>query len=97
MAGSRLSNFGTIFSRATGLMQAGALKETPLWYDVYRKYPPPVEPNSERPLPPQDPIPEIVYEEDYDRVQQKPRIAKVRQKGGRNAVRLNLEDLLSSK
>ena len=67
MAGSRLPNFGTIFSRTTGLLKSGALKECPLWYDVYRRYPPEVEPNSERPEPPQDPIPELVYEEDFER------------------------------
>lgn len=30
-------------------------------------YPPDIEPIAERPEPPQDPIPEIVYEEDFDR------------------------------
>lgn len=53
--------------RTTGLIKSGAVKEVPIWYDVYRKYPPEVEPNAERPLPPQDPIPEIVYEEDFER------------------------------
>lgn len=51
-------------------MKSGALKETPLWYDVYKKFPPELEPNVERPVPPQDPIPEIVYEEDFDRARQ---------------------------
>lgn len=69
MAGSRLTNFGTIFSRTTGLLQGGALKETPIWYDVYRKYPPELEPDAERPVPPQEPIPELVYEEDFERAQ----------------------------
>lgn len=67
MAGSRLPNFGTIFSRTTGLLKSGALKETPLWYDVYKKHPPEIEPNSDRPEPPQEPIPELVYEEDFER------------------------------
>lgn len=48
-------------------MKSGALKEKPLWYDVYEKYPPELEPNAERPVPPQEPIPELVYEEDFDR------------------------------
>lgn len=51
----------------TGLLQTGAVKEVPIWYNVYKKYPPEMEPNVERPLPPQDPIPEIVYEEDFIR------------------------------
>ena len=55
-------------SRVTGLLESGALKETPLWYGVYKKYPPDIEPRSDRPVPPQDPIPEIVYEEDFERV-----------------------------
>lgn len=53
--------------RTTGLLKAGAIKETPIWYDVYKKYPPAIEPNSERPVPAQDPIPELVYEEDFER------------------------------
>lgn len=51
----------------TGLLETGATKEVPLWYNVYKKYPPDVEPMSDRPIPPQDPIPEIVYEEDFTR------------------------------
>lgn len=70
MAGSRLSNFGTIFTRVTGLLETKALHEKPLWYDVYRKFPPEKEPYSGRPEPPQDPIVEIVYEEDFERAKQ---------------------------
>jgi len=53
--------------RMTGLLQTGAVKDVPLWYNVYKKYPPELEPYVERPLPPQDPILEIVYEEDFER------------------------------
>ena len=49
------------------MLKSGAIKDVPLWYDVYRKYPPDIEPIADRPLPPQDPVPEIVYEEDFDR------------------------------
>lgn len=70
MAGSRLHNFGTIFSRVTGLLETGAIKEVPIWYDVYKKYPPELEPRSDRPEPPQPPIPEIVYEEDFARAKE---------------------------
>lgn len=51
----------------TGLLETGAVKDVPIWYNVYKKYPPFVEPSSERELPPQNPIPEIVYEEDFER------------------------------
>lgn len=67
MAGSRLQNFGTIFTRLTGLLETGALKEAPIWYEVYKEFPPELEPRSDRPMPPQTPIPEIVYEEDFKR------------------------------
>ena len=46
---------------------SGAVKDKPIWYDVYQMYPPDVEPMGERDPPPQDPIPEIVYEEDFER------------------------------
>lgn len=55
--------------RTTGLLKSGATKEVPIWYDVYRKYPPILEPDVDRPIPPQDPILEIVYEEDFERAE----------------------------
>lgn len=73
MAGSRLTNFGTIFSRMTGLLESGAVKEAPTWYSVYKQFPPEIEPKSDRQIPRQDPIPEIIYEEDFDRVDQGPK------------------------
>lgn len=67
MAGSRLPNFGTIFSRMTGLLETGGVKDVPIWYGVYKKHPPELEPIAERAIPPQDPIPDIIYEEDFER------------------------------
>lgn len=75
MAGSRLQHYGTIFTRVTGLMEAGALKDKPLWYDVYIKYNP-----GQKPLASQDPIPEIVYEEDIARAKGE---KKIRQRSTR--------------
>lgn len=77
----------------TGLLDTGARKEAPLWYDVYRKYPPKIEPISERPLPPQDPIPEIIYEEDFDRAKRQSRESeakKSRKKPGSTGPNHNL-------
>lgn len=54
-------------NRVTGLLETGAIKEVPIWYNIYKKYPPKPEPRSDRPIPPQDPILEIVYEEDFER------------------------------
>lgn len=65
-------------------MKSGGMKETPLWYDVYRKYPPDLEPDAERPIPPQDPIPEIVYEDDYERVKNMKSTSKERKGKKRN-------------
>lgn len=95
MAGSRLPNFGTIFSRTTGLLKSGALKEVPLWYDVYRKYPPVQEPDTERPPPPQDPIPEIVYEEDFDRAILSKNNYKNRQAREKSRLRLSSIDIVA--
>lgn len=53
MAGSRLDRIGTIFSRSTGLIQSGALNwdDRPLWYDIYKAFPPKEEPRYDRPAP----------------------------------------------
>lgn len=50
-----------------GLYETGGVKELPIWYNVYKKYPPNPEPNRDRPPAPQDPIPEIVYKRDFER------------------------------
>ncbi|XP_017655980.1 28S ribosomal protein S23, mitochondrial isoform X2 [Nannospalax galili] len=49
MAGSRLETVGSVFSRTRNLMRAGVLKEKPLWYDVYKAFPPLREPVFQKP------------------------------------------------
>jgi len=73
MAGSRLELIGTVFSRMNGLLRTGAIKyeDRPIWFDVYRAFPPKLEPHFDRQpvLPPGVPeeIPEIMYKEDIPR------------------------------
>ncbi|GFO21898.1 28S ribosomal protein s23, mitochondrial-like [Plakobranchus ocellatus] len=64
MAGSRRDKLGSIFSRMTGLLRSGAIKEEdrPIWYDVVKAYPPKPKP------PPKQNIPNILYPEDFVRV-----------------------------
>jgi len=67
MAGSRLESIGTIFSRTTGLLKSGAMKykDRPIWYDVYRVFPPKYEPYCERvPAKTVEEVPQIFYKED---------------------------------
>ncbi|ODM99914.1 28S ribosomal protein S23, mitochondrial [Orchesella cincta] len=68
MAGSRLDRIGTIFSRTTGLMKAGAIKyqDRPLWYDIYRVFPPKYEPHIDR-EPEKKEINDVLYREDKNR------------------------------
>jgi len=65
MAGSRLDRIGTIFSRTTGLLKAGGIKypDRPLWYDIYRVFPPKYEPHVDRESEKKE-IMEIFYKED---------------------------------
>ncbi|XP_005350565.1 28S ribosomal protein S23, mitochondrial [Microtus ochrogaster] len=49
MAGSRLETIGSVFTRTRDLMRAGVLKEKPLWYDIYKAFPPLREPVFRRP------------------------------------------------
>ncbi|XP_052052702.1 28S ribosomal protein S23, mitochondrial isoform X2 [Apodemus sylvaticus] len=49
MAGSRLETVGSVFSRTRDLMRAGVLKEKPLWFDIYKAFPPLREPIFQRP------------------------------------------------
>ncbi|KAK7823165.1 hypothetical protein U0070_027372 [Myodes glareolus] len=49
MAGSRLETIGSVFTRTRDLMRAGVLKEKPLWFDVYKAFPPLREPVFRRP------------------------------------------------
>jgi len=77
MVGSRLEKIGTIFSRVTGLLRGGALKmhEKPAWYDVYRAFPPKLEPYFGRPAS-LLPIRVILYPEDSIRAKVHKRIRK---------------------
>ncbi|XP_063825076.1 small ribosomal subunit protein mS23 [Ostrinia nubilalis] len=69
MASSRLERIGTILTRVEGLLKNGAMKpdDRPLWYDVYRAFPPAVEPKFARPVPDIKPIRQILYQEDVVR------------------------------
>ncbi|CAH2037259.1 unnamed protein product, partial [Iphiclides podalirius] len=69
MATSRLERIGTIFSRVEGLLTRGAMKpdDRPLWFDVYKAFPPIEEPKFARPKPEAKPIREILYKEDIVR------------------------------
>ncbi|KAJ0177312.1 hypothetical protein K1T71_007321 [Dendrolimus kikuchii] len=69
MASSRLERIGTIFTRVEGLLTRGAMKpdDRPLWFDVYKAFPPIVEPKFARPKPEIKPIRQILYQEDIVR------------------------------
>jgi len=71
MAASRLDKIANIFSRATGLLRTGAVKyeDRPIWYDVYRVFPPKYEPRYNREVDPSIEIKPIFYEEDLVRAQ----------------------------
>jgi len=66
MAGSRLDRIGNFFSRMTGLLRTGAVKyeERPLWYDVYRVFPPKYEPRYEREIEECGEVQPVLYDED---------------------------------
>ncbi|XP_047529391.1 28S ribosomal protein S23, mitochondrial isoform X1 [Vanessa atalanta] len=66
MATSRLERIGTIFSRTEGLLLRGAMKpdDRPLWFDIYKAFPPTTEPKFARPKPENKPIRQILYKED---------------------------------
>ncbi|CAG2112299.1 unnamed protein product, partial [Medioppia subpectinata] len=68
MAGNRIHRFGTILTRVEGLLKSGAIgsESKPIWLDVYKQFPPHVEPKLNRPLPDHR-IPDIVYAEDFIR------------------------------
>nr|XP_018898180.1 PREDICTED: probable 28S ribosomal protein S23, mitochondrial [Bemisia tabaci] len=65
MASNRFEKIGTIYSRITGLLRAGATKweNKPLWYNVYRAFPPLNETSFGSPVP-DTPIRNIFYAED---------------------------------
>ncbi|KAG8176377.1 hypothetical protein JTE90_020163 [Oedothorax gibbosus] len=68
MAGSRLQRIGSIFERLSGILKAGAIKEQdkPIWYEVYKAFPPKHEPAFTRP-PVDKEIKPIYYPEDIIR------------------------------
>ncbi|XP_014227857.1 probable 28S ribosomal protein S23, mitochondrial [Trichogramma pretiosum] len=68
MAQSRLEKIGTIYSRVTALLKTGAMKEEnkPLWYEIYKAFPPKYEPRFDRPAP-DTPVRKIFYPEDVVR------------------------------
>ena len=62
-----------LFFRATGLLRTNAIKyeDRPVWYDVYRVFPPKYEPQFDRqPVLPEgtpEEVPNILYKEDVAR------------------------------
>jgi small subunit ribosomal protein S23 len=68
MARSRLERVGSIFTRTRDLFRVGVLKEKPMWYDVYKAFPPLREPVFRRPRlrygKAETPIQDIFYHED---------------------------------
>ncbi|CAK9796759.1 Probable 28S ribosomal protein S23, mitochondrial [Anthophora quadrimaculata] len=70
MANSRTERIGTVFSRVTALVKGGALQKEnlPVWYNVYKTFPPKYEPSFDRPLSKKH-IQQIFYTEDYLRAQ----------------------------
>ncbi|XP_029644589.1 28S ribosomal protein S23, mitochondrial [Octopus sinensis] len=68
MAGSRLEKLSTIFSRVNGLLRSKAMKEEnrPLWFDIYKAFPPIVEPRYDRKAV-HKAIPDLLYPEDIIR------------------------------
>ncbi|XP_033337844.2 mitochondrial ribosomal protein S23 [Megalopta genalis] len=65
MAHSRAEKIGTVFSRMTALVKGGAITESniPIWYNIYKAFPPKYEPLYSRPAS-KKPIRDIFYEED---------------------------------
>ncbi|XP_014070452.1 28S ribosomal protein S23, mitochondrial isoform X1 [Salmo salar] len=71
MAGSRLEKFGTVFTRVRDLMRSGVVKQSdkPIWYDVYKTFPPMKDPLYVRPVAKiygkkEEAVPNIFYRED---------------------------------
>ncbi|XP_042152497.1 28S ribosomal protein S23, mitochondrial [Oncorhynchus tshawytscha] len=71
MAGSRLEKFGTVFTRVRDLMRSGVVKQSdkPIWYDVYKTFPPMKDPLYVRPVAKrygkkEEAVPDIFYRED---------------------------------
>ncbi|XP_060554512.1 small ribosomal subunit protein mS23-like [Ruditapes philippinarum] len=68
MAGSRVHKYKTVFRRVEGLLKSEALdkKDRPLWYDIWERFPPKVEPSYDRKVPTVE-VKNILYPEDLIR------------------------------
>ncbi|CAH8827310.1 unnamed protein product [Trichobilharzia szidati] len=68
MLGSRREKFASIFNRVKGMIEKGALahEDRPLWYDVYKAFPPRVDPTYDRQCP-TNAVRNILYPEDRER------------------------------
>ncbi|XP_015435533.1 PREDICTED: probable 28S ribosomal protein S23, mitochondrial [Dufourea novaeangliae] len=68
MAQSKLERVGTIFSRLSSIILGGGMQEhnIPIWYNVYKAFPPKYEPRFNRPAS-QKPLRNIFYDEDVVR------------------------------
>lgn len=57
------------FGSVDGLVKNGAIEPAarPLWFDIYKAFPPKIEPSFERPLPTNLQVREILYAEDRGR------------------------------
>ncbi|KAG7281419.1 hypothetical protein CRUP_029868 [Coryphaenoides rupestris] len=70
MAGSRLEKFGTVFTRVRDLKRSGVIQpsDTPVWYEVFKAFPPKRDPVYVKPYyttaSRKDPVAEIFYKED---------------------------------
>uniref|UniRef100_A0A1B6M1P3 Small ribosomal subunit protein mS23 n=1 Tax=Graphocephala atropunctata TaxID=36148 RepID=A0A1B6M1P3_9HEMI len=86
MAQSRLEKIGTIFSRVSNLIRTGSMSmnDRPLWYDVYKAFPPAVPPKYDRPVPEVN-IKPIFYRDDLIR-------AKFHKDMGRSLPGVNMTD-----
>jgi len=70
MAQSRLHGVATIYTRLEGMVKVGAISnvDIPIWFNVYKRFPPRRPPDAERPLV-QKPLKPILYPEDNLRAQ----------------------------
>ncbi|KAF8564648.1 hypothetical protein P879_09881 [Paragonimus westermani] len=66
--GSRREKFASIIRRIDGMLKNGAVayENRPVWYDVYKAFPPRVEPVYSRPVPAMN-VRDILYVEDIER------------------------------
>ncbi|KAK2578567.1 hypothetical protein KPH14_012213 [Odynerus spinipes] len=87
MAQARLEKFGTIYTRVSSLLRAGAMNDAdkPLWYVVYEAFPPKYEPRYDRVVP-KIQIKGIYYEEDI-----------IRARFHKDCTKLGVTDLLKHK